>query len=184
MILLCVFSGFSVWRNNHKQHLFHCICSPRRCFKNQLGRSTYNPICILASELRCYLQRQKSKENFMKSSISIFCFRKTVSLSFPTSNMLSKWGSYFTEIIKLVMFLFLGGGKKIKISYAKTVSSETVTFKCLYGNVKAPFKLCAKGPKLDCLNEKGHPSKREGFWKKMRLPPLLVINLEKQISSG
>lgn len=37
-----------------------------------------NPKCILASELRRYLQRQKSKENFMKLSVSIFCFCKIV----------------------------------------------------------------------------------------------------------
>lgn len=69
------------------------------------------------------------------------------------------------------MLLFLGGGKKIKVSYAKSVSSKTVTFKCLYGNVKASFKLCAKRPKLDCLNEKGHPSKREGFCKNEAAAP-------------
>lgn len=54
------------------------------------------------------IYRDKNKKKI--SSISIFCFCKTVSLSFSPSNMLSKWGSYFTEIIKLVMFLFLGGG--------------------------------------------------------------------------
>lgn len=55
--------------------------------------------------------------------------------------MKSKGGSYFTEIIKLVMFFFLGEKKKIKISHSKTVSLERVTFKCLYGNVKTPFAL-------------------------------------------
>lgn len=68
------------------------------------------------------------------------------------------------------MFFFLGGKKKIKVSHSKTVSSETVTFKCLYGNVKAPFTLSAKEPKSDCLNKKAFLPKEKASVK-MRLPP-------------
>lgn len=47
----------------------------------------------------------------------------------------------------------------IKVSYSKTVFSETVTFKRLYGSVKAPFILTTKEPKLDFLNKKAFLSK-------------------------
>lgn len=61
--------------------------------------------------------------------------------------MKSKCGSYFTDIIKPVMFFFLARvGVGVKVSYSKIVSSETVTFKRLYRNVKAPFTLAAKEP--------------------------------------
>lgn len=67
--------------------------------------------------------------------------------------MKSKRGSYFTDIIKLELFFFLARvGVGVKVSYSKIASSETVTFKSLYRNVKALFTQLPKSPKLYCLN--------------------------------
>lgn len=57
-----------------------------------------------------------------------------------------------------------------------------VTFKHLHKNVKAPFTLCAEKPKLDSLTTKAILPKEKGSVE-TRLPPWLVINLDKQISS-
>lgn len=69
------------------------------------------------------------------------------------------------EIIKPVMFFFLKVKKKKKktqVSSPTTVSSEMLTFKGLYENVKAPFPRRAEVPKANS-EQKSHSSQsRQG----------------------
>lgn len=170
-----------MWSNDHQQHLSAHICPSSRSFKNQLARITHNPTSIFDLWIVVLFIQVKIKRKFLKILQNCFCFLKTVSSSFSTSNMKSKWGSYLTEIIKLVMFFFLGG-KKIKISHSKTVSLEKVTFKSLYGNVKTPFAL-SKYLNRTVWRKRHLFQNRRSLWK-WDCHPLLVINSGKQISSG